>query len=201
MADKATHPLKKYDEPGRRGSADHFFFRKLIEGRINVCMGEVGNSGGGAIMPAVANETTFSVNPFGKGIVNNSNHCLSPLHFYDKSTHLSDKGPKMLPDEPRADPERNGWPQPADPEHNGRPPLDDHARQQPVPKSGVKGNGLPQPDGPPDPPPKRNCRLPPADTEGNGWLPHDDGLPDRPERNGWPPPADPKCNGWPLPDD
>ncbi len=36
------------------------FFSKLIEGRINVCVGEVGNSGGGAIMPAVANKTTFS---------------------------------------------------------------------------------------------------------------------------------------------
>jgi hypothetical protein len=57
-------------------------------------------------MPAVADETTFSVNHFGKGIVNNNcNHCLSPLYFYDKSTHLSDKGPKMLPDGPRADPE------------------------------------------------------------------------------------------------
>ncbi len=54
-----------------------------------IAWGEVGNSGGGAIMPAVANETTFSVNPFGKGIVNNSNHCLSPLYFYDKSSHLN----------------------------------------------------------------------------------------------------------------
>ncbi len=60
MADEATHPLKKYDEPGRHGSAAHFFFSKLIQGHINVCVGEVGNSGGGAIMPAVANETTFS---------------------------------------------------------------------------------------------------------------------------------------------
>jgi hypothetical protein len=60
VADEATHPLKKYDEPGRCGSAAHFFFSKLIEGSINVCVGEVGNSGGGAIMPAVANKTTFS---------------------------------------------------------------------------------------------------------------------------------------------
>ncbi len=104
-------------------------------------------------MPAVANETTFSVNPFGKGIVNNSNCCLSPLYFYDKSTHLSDKGQKMLPDGLHTDPERNGRPPPADLKHNGRPPLDDHAREQQVPKSGVKGDGAPQPDGPPDPPP------------------------------------------------
>jgi hypothetical protein len=201
VADEATHPLKKYDEPGRCGSAAHFFFSKLIEGRINVCVWEVGNSGGGAIMPAVANKTTFSVNPFGKGIVNNSNHCLSPLYFYDKSTRLSDKGPKMLPDGPRADPECNGQLPLADPEHNGRPPLNDHAREQLVPKSGVKGNGAPQPDSPPDPPPKRNCRLPLVDTEHNGWPPHDDGPPDRPKRNGWPPPADPECNGRPPPND
>jgi hypothetical protein len=178
VVDKATHPLKKYDEPGRRGSAAHFFFSKLIEGHINVCVGEVGNSGGGVIMPAVANETTFSVNPFGKGIVNNCNHCLSPLYFYDKSTHLSDEGPKMLPDGPCADPERNGWPPPTDSEHNGWPPLNDHAHEQPVPKSGVKGNGALQPDGPPDPPPECNCRPPPADTKRNGWPPHDDGPPD-----------------------
>jgi hypothetical protein len=107
----------------------------------------------------------------------------------------------MLPDGPRADPERNGRPPLTDPEHNGRPLLDDHAREQPVPKSGVKGNGAPQPDGPPNPPPERNCWPPPADTERNGWPPHDDGLPDRPERNGWPPPTDPKCNGPPPPDD
>jgi general stress protein YciG len=35
VADEATHPPKKYDEPGRRGSSAHFFFSKLIEGRID----------------------------------------------------------------------------------------------------------------------------------------------------------------------
>ncbi len=36
VADEATRPPKKYDEPGRHGSSAHFFFGKLIEGRIHL---------------------------------------------------------------------------------------------------------------------------------------------------------------------
>ncbi len=38
VADKATCPPKKYDEPGRRGSSAHFFFSKLIEGCIDLLL-------------------------------------------------------------------------------------------------------------------------------------------------------------------
>ncbi len=38
VADKATRPPKKYDEPGRCGRSAHFFFSKLIEGRIDLLL-------------------------------------------------------------------------------------------------------------------------------------------------------------------
>ncbi len=38
VADEATCPPKKYDKPGRCGSSAHFFFRKLIEGRIDLLL-------------------------------------------------------------------------------------------------------------------------------------------------------------------
>jgi hypothetical protein len=98
MADEATTLTKNYDEPGRCGSTAHFFFGNLFEGHVNVGAAAGGNSGGDAFVPAVADESTGSVNSFGKGISkNNCNHCLSPSHFYYECGHLSDNGPKMLP--------------------------------------------------------------------------------------------------------
>ncbi len=98
MADEATTLTKNYDEPGRCGSAAHFFFGNFFEGWVNVGAAVGGNSVGDTFMSAVADKLTGAVNSFGKGIVkSNCNHCLTPSHFYYQCEHLSDNGSKTLP--------------------------------------------------------------------------------------------------------
>ena len=75
MADEATTLTKNYDEPGRCGSAVHFFFGNFFEGRIDAGAVVGVNNGGDAFMPAVAD-----VNSFGKEIV--KNNC-NQLPVYD----------------------------------------------------------------------------------------------------------------------
>ena len=218
MADKATDSSKKYDEPGRRGSAANFFFSTLIEGPPILPPPDDGpptDPEGNSQPPPESPEGTARL-PSNNGATDvwlppNDGPPANPKGY---SWTLPEAGDNRLPtNHPIHNAHLEGgdaWPQPPPdhPERNYVCPLPNNC-----PPANPEGYSRTLPEARDNRPltnhPGHNAHLEggdtrpqPANLKGDAWPP-----PDHPERNYvWPPPddglpANPKGGySWMLPE-